>query len=126
MNRLDQRSPDVDVETALFQLEIDVGQPQAAELEIRPALSESSTQGDRKIRRHDDANLGVGRTEQDAKGQYVIRAASGLLSVILPALFVSRWGIHGIIIGRLAANVVFSAVGPCFSIRTRNATSRSA
>ena len=51
------------------------------------------------------------RTEQDARRQYIMRATSAILTVILPLTLVYRWGIYGILLGRCAANLLFSIIG---------------
>lgn len=51
------------------------------------------------------------RTEQDQRRQYIMRTAALVVSIVASLILAPRWGIMGIITGRLAASVVFSLLG---------------
>jgi len=51
------------------------------------------------------------RTEQNARQQYIMRATSAVLTIILPLILVYHWGVYGILSGRSIAILLFSIVG---------------
>jgi O-antigen/teichoic acid export membrane protein len=58
------------------------------------------------------------RTEQDQKSQYVLRLISAVFSVALPATLIMRWGIQGVITGRILGYALFSLLGIVLFIRS--------
>ena len=51
------------------------------------------------------------RTEQDQRRQYIMRIVALVVSVVVSLVLAPRWGIMGIIAGRLAASAAFSLLG---------------
>jgi len=52
------------------------------------------------------------RAEQDQRRLYKMRLSAALASVALPATMLALgWGIQGVLVGHLAANLLFSVIG---------------
>jgi O-antigen/teichoic acid export membrane protein len=51
------------------------------------------------------------RTQQDERSQYVLRGVAAVCGIILPLVFILLWGVRGVVVGRFAASLIFSAVG---------------
>lgn len=58
------------------------------------------------------------RTEQDQRRQYIMRITALVVSVVVSIVLASRWGITGIILGRLVASTTFSVLGLWLFFRT--------
>jgi O-antigen/teichoic acid export membrane protein len=54
------------------------------------------------------------RTQQDERHQYWMRIAGAISSIAFPLLLLTRWGVDGIMLGRLASNLLFSLLGIWF------------
>jgi O-antigen/teichoic acid export membrane protein len=50
------------------------------------------------------------RTEQDERRQYYLRVIALAPSVLLPFLFLQRWGVNGVLAGRIVASLLFSLI----------------
>jgi O-antigen/teichoic acid export membrane protein len=51
------------------------------------------------------------RTQQDHRRQYWMRTAGAITSILFPLALLIPWGVEGILLGRLASNILFSILG---------------
>lgn len=51
------------------------------------------------------------RTEKDEKRLYILRAVAAIPGLILPVLFISSWGVTGVLFGRFLSGIILSISG---------------
>lgn len=57
------------------------------------------------------------RTQQDERGQYLLRGAAAISGIVLPSLFIIFWQAYGVVVGRFVAGLVLSVLGILLFLR---------